>query len=162
MQTVSDYRAYLHKKFLADLQLERSKAITHYLLDQMVAGSEFSYDEAEMDAYVQKCMDEAAAAPAEFEDVDLSPDEVRASAIAQQEQLWMAEAFCKARGIGIDMHAAEEAADQMAEMMSLMGEDVPDRAELIEMSLQSQHFDGLFTYIDQIIAQKMGGSNGND
>ena len=162
VQTVSDYRAYMRGKFLADLRMERSKEIMHYLLEQMVAGSEFSYDEAEMDAYVQKCMDEAAAAPLEFEDVDLSPDEVRASAIAQQKQDWIAEAFCISRGIEIDMHNVEAEADQMLEMMSLMGEPAPDRAEMIEMSLQNEYGNALFTHMDQIIAQKMGGSNGND
>ena len=49
----------------------------------------------------------------------------------------------------------------MAEMMGLMGENAPDRAELIEASRQNALITEFFMEIDKIIDNKLGGANGN-
>ena len=158
--TVDGYRTYLREKAMADLQMERSKEIIRYLMDQMAAGSTFVYDEAAMDAYIQSNMEDFAA-ECDEEDMDVSPEEIRESVIAQAKQGWMAEAFCQSRGIVLDEAMIEQQADQMQEMMSLMGEKVPERAELLDMVRQGEAMNHLFEYIDTIVEQKLGGSNGN-
>ena len=74
---------------------------------------------------------------------------------------WMAEAFCKAKEIPVDLSAIEEDTDKMIEMMELMGEEVPDRAEMKEMAVQDAYFGGMMTYMDKMIKEKTGGSYGN-
>ena len=91
-----------------------------------------------------------------------SPEEIKQSILAQQKQNWMAEAFCKSRGIEVNLEDAEMQADQMIEMMQLTGEPVPDREEMLEMMRQGAYLDGVFQYIGEIIEKKMGGSHGND
>lgn len=158
--TVAEYRVYLRNQMLADLRMERSKEITRYLMDEMIAGCEYEYDEAEMEHYLQATMEEAAA-QADLEELGYSPEELRQAIAGQAKQLWMAEAFCKAHGIAIDEADVTMQADQMQEMMSLMGEPVPDREALLEQARQDAYLTGLFTYIDNIIEQKMGGTYGD-
>ena len=158
--TVDDYRAYLRQKKLEDLQMERHKELTRYLLDQMIAGSSFSYDEAEMDAYMQSALDEMREnCGDEIEDAD--PEEMRASIAEQVKQGWIATEFGKRQGVEIQMDQVEAETDQMIEMMQLMGEQVPSREEMIQMAIEDQYSNALFAYLDGIIAQKMGGSYGN-
>lgn len=161
VSTVADYRDHLRKKAEDDLKMEQSKGIIHYLLDQMEAGSTFEYDPQELDAYVQKNMDQYLQEMREM-GMEESPEEIRASILAQEKQNWMAEAFCKSRGIEVNLEDAETQADQMIEMMQLTGEPVPDREEMVEMMRQGAYLDGVFQYIDEIIEKKMGGSHGND
>lgn len=156
--TVDDYRAYLRDKAMTDLRMERGKEIVRYIMEQMETGSCFAYDEAEMDAYIQSNMDDYIA---EYDGVEVSPEEIRESVIAQAKQGWMAEAFCQSKGIALDMEMIEQDADQMQEMMSLMGEKVPDRAELLDMARQNEAMNHLFEYIDTIVEQKIGGSHGD-
>ena len=131
-----------------------------YLLDKLIDGSEYSYDKAEFEEFFQKNLS-AYSAEDEMMGMQTDPEELRQSALRQQKQCWAAEAFCKSRGIEIDKAVAEADADQMKEMMELMGEDVPPHEELVEMALQSAYFDALFGYMDGIIEKKIGGSNGN-
>lgn len=56
---------------------------------------------------------------------------------------------------------AYDEADRMIEMMQLTGEPVPDRDEMIRMAVQDAYFTGLMSYIDNMVQQKVGGSNGN-
>lgn len=159
--TVEDYRNYLRNKAQKDLELESSKAVVRYILEQMEAGSTFEYDRQEMDAYIRKNMEQylRESQEAGFEE---SPEELREAVLAQEKQNWMVEAFCKSRGIEIDRAEAEAQADQMLEMMQLTGEPVPDREELVEMELQNACFDGLMGYIEKMLEKKTGGSHGND
>ena len=61
VNTLAEYRDSLRNKALADLKMERSKEIIRYLMEQMEAGSAFSYDEGEMEAYLQSAEQEYAA-----------------------------------------------------------------------------------------------------
>ena len=56
--TVEAYRGYVREKLLSDLRVERSKEIMRVYFDAIEAQSEFSYDEAEFDAYVDSCKGE--------------------------------------------------------------------------------------------------------
>ena len=159
--TAADYRNYLRNKAMDDLKMEQSKGIIRYLLEQMEEGSTFAYDPQELDAYVQKNMDQYLQEMQEM-GIEESPEEIKKSILAQQKQNWMAEEFCKSRGIEVNLEDAESQADQMIEMMQLTGEPVPDREEMLEMMRHGAYLDGVFQYIGEMIEKKMGGSHGND
>lgn len=158
--TVEAYKEYIREKLMADAQMEASKMSVAFMIQNMTAKSTYTYDEAEFDAYVQAHMDECMAEFSEMGEAP-APEEIKAGLLEQMKQLWMAEAFCKSKGIDIDMKAVEEQTDQMIEMMQLMGEEVPERSELIEEAIQNEYFTGFINYISQMIEQKTGGSNGN-
>lgn len=160
VNTLAEYRDSLRNKALADLKMERSKEIIRYLMEQMEAGSAFSYDEGEMEAYLQSAEQEyAAQGPMEDEPV-MDPRELREAVRSQAKQGWLAEAFCRDRGVAIDEAQVQDEADQMAEMFSLMGEAPRDREELLTMARQNQCFTALFEHLDGIVNEKMGGSYG--
>ena len=159
--TVAGYRDHVRAKAVADQQMENTKMITANFLRELVANSSFVYDETALEQYLQEHMAQFVAECAEMGE-EVPEEEIRSSVLDQMKQNWVAEAFCKSRGIEIDKAAIEEQADQMMEMMSLMGEEAPDRAELIEMAYQGECLNGLIDGINEIIAEKMGGSNGND
>ena len=162
VKNLTEYRNYLRGKALADLKMERSKEIIRYLMDQMEAGSAFAYDEAEMEAYFRSVEQEyAAQGPMEDDGPAMDPQELRAVVISQTKQGWLAEAFCRDRGIAIDEAQAQAEADQMAEMASLMGEMPQGREELLAMARQNQCFAALFEHLDRIVNEKMGGSYGD-
>lgn len=162
VKSLAEYREYLRSKALADLKMERDKEIIRYLMDQMEAGSTFAYDEAEMEAYLRSAEQEYAAQdPMEDDGPAMDPQELRAAVISQVKQGWMAEAFCRDRGIAIDEAEAQAEADQMAEMSSLMGEPPQDREELLAMARQNQCYTALYEHLDRIVNEKMGGSYGN-
>ena len=50
---------------------------------------------------------------------------------------------------------------KLGTVMGLMGENAPDRAELIEASRQNALITEFFMEIDKIIDNKLGGANGN-
>ena len=154
--TVEAYRGYVREKLLADLRVERSKEIMRLYFDAIEAGSEFSYDEAEFDAYVDSCKGEFLAQAAEM-GVEQTEDELREALLRQEKQFWAAMAFCRQKGIGIDKAEVEAQVDQMSEMMGLMGEQVPPREELLRTAEQDAYLNKMFEYINGIIAQKMGG-----
>ena len=160
--TVDGYRAYLREKNLADQKMEQSKAVVRYIMDKMVENSTYSYDEAELEQYIAKSMAEYREQMAEMEPEEVSEEELRAGIVYQVKQSWMTQAFCKKIGREPDMAEIEAEADQMLEMMSLMGEETQDREELIEMSRENACLDVFFGYVDQMISARMGGSNGND
>ena len=162
--TVDGYRAYLREKNLADQKLEQSKAVVRYVMDKMVENTTYSYDEAELEQYIAKSMEEFRAQAAEMDMgmEEVPEEEMRAGIIYQVKQSWMAKAFCQKIGQEPDMAEIEAEADQMLEMMSLMGEETQDREELIEMSRENACLDVFFGYVDQMISARMGGSNGND
>ena len=153
--TVEDYKAYLRKKQAEDVKMEQSKNIIRYVMDEMVENSTYTYDEAEMEAYVAPLVEQYAG---ECEEIGepVSADEIKDSIIYQEKQNWMAKALCESKGIAVDTSSAEEEADRMIEMMQLMGEAVPDRDEMIQMSIQNMYLDGMFDYIDQLIEKKAG------
>lgn len=166
LEGVSDlesYRTYLRDKMAADQQMEKEKEITRYILDQMVKNSTFSYDEAEMEAHVQAQMEQYQQEAEQYgeELEDMSQDEMKEGIIAQEKQTWIVKAFCESKSINVDTSSAEEDADRMIEMMQLIGEEVPDREEMIELAVQDAYFGALLEYIDKMVKQKKGGSHGN-
>lgn len=158
--TVDEYRAYLRGKALADLALERHKEINRFFMDKLMDESEYAYDEAEFEKYFEENLSFYAPEGEELPP-DANPDDLKDAILGQLKQAWVAEAFCKSRGIEISRADAEADAAQMKEMLELMGEKVPAEDELIEMSLQNMSLDALFTYMDGIIDEKMGGFDGN-
>lgn len=155
VSTVAEYTAYAREKMLADLRMERSKEITHIIVDTMDKESEFDCDAAVLDELVAS-QEEMYAADYAAAGIDITPEELRMSILAQARQAWVAEAFCIERGIEIDRESAEQYADQMIEMMTLMGEEVPERAVMLEMALENEYFRGFYDYIDGLIARRMG------
>ena len=153
--TVDGYRAYLTAKATEDANLENSKAIMRYLMDEMINGSEFEYDEAEMTAAIEQAKAELAAMP--MEGYAPTDEELAMSVSYQYKQGWVAEAFCKAKGIEPDEAAIKQQAEQIGQMMELMGETVPDEAELLDMARAEECLTPLFEHINDIITQRIGG-----
>ena len=159
VSTVDGYREYMREKNLADLRMEKGKELSRYIVERMEEGSSFEYSEKDFDDYCEKSLAQMPAEPG-FE-MQIGPEELRSSLLSQLKLGWMSEALCEKKGIKIDDAAIEAEADQMAEMMGLMGENAPDRAELIEASRQNALITEFFMEIDKIIDNKLGGANGN-
>lgn len=153
VKTIEDYKAYIRARMAADQAMENEKEVIRYVMDKMIANSTYIYDEKEMEAYVQKTAEqykkecEAIGEPVEME-------EMMQGIVEQCKQYWMAKAFCESKGIAVDLSSIEEDTDKMIEMMQLMGEQVPDRAEMLEMAEQDAYLDGLFQYINTMIEKK--------
>ena len=148
--TIEAYKAYLREKQSEDLKMEQSKNVVRYIMDLMVENSTYTYDEAEMEAYAAPLVEQYAR---ECEEIGepVSTEEIKKSLIYQEKQNWMAKAFCESKGIEVDTSSAEEEADRMIEMMQLMGEAVPDREEMIQMTVQNMYLDAFFAYTDTLI-----------
>ena len=159
VSSVDGYREYMREKNLADLRMEKGKELSRYIVERMEEGSSFEYSEKDFDDYCEKSLAQMPAEPG-FE-MQIGPEELRSSLLSQLKLGWMSEALCEKKGIKIDDAAIEAEADQMAEMMGLMGENAPDRAELIEASRQNALITEFFMEIDKIIDNKLGGANGN-
>lgn len=157
---VEAYKAYLREKMIADQQMENNKGIVIHILNVMTENSNYAYDEAEVKA---QAMVMAEQYQKEYEQMGetVTLDEICEGLISQEKQMWMAKAVCENKGIEVDTSSAEEEADRMIEMMQLTGEPVPDRDEMIRMAVQDAYFTGLMSYIDNMVQQKVGGSNGN-
>lgn len=158
--TVEEYKAYIREKLTKDLQMENGKSIIAWYLQQMTDNSTYSYDEKAMDAYIDGLMDEYVKEALEAGET-VTPEEIREGVIAQEKQIWMIEAFCKKREIPVDLSSVKEDTDRMMEMMELMGEEIPDRAEMEEAARQEAYFTAFLGYIDQLVAKKTGGAYGN-
>lgn len=158
--TVADYKDHIRAKMLEDVKMENSKGIISHLIQNMTIESTYQYDEAEMDAYVQSKMDQYLQEAKEAGE-EVSPEEIKEGVLNQEKQGWMAEAFCKSKGIEVDLSSIEEDTDKMMEMMQLMGEEVPDRDEMNQMAVQDAYFGSMVAYISNMVEEKMGGSYGN-
>lgn len=151
VDSVEAYRSYLNAKAEGEQKLERGKMIMRYLMDALINGSEYSYDEDEMQAYVEKTKAERPQPEGVTEEM------VVESIVYQCKQMWVAEAFCRRQGIEVGQTEIEQMADQFAEMMQLMGEAVPERGELLEMARGELCLTPLFEHINSLIEQKFGG-----
>ncbi len=151
--TVDAYRTYLTDKAQKEQEQERNKQILRLFMDEMVSGSQYSYDEAEMAAYVEKMkaqaleMDPAAA--------EMGDERITDSIVYQCKQQWLAEAICKEKGMAPSQEEIEQYADQMAEMFQMVGEAVPSRDELLEMAKSELCLTPMFEYLNQLIQQKV-------
>ncbi len=157
---VAAYKAYLREKMIADQQMENNKEIIRHILDEMTANSTYVYAESEVKEQIMAMAEQYQKQYEEMGET-VSIDEICEGMISQEKQMWMAKAFCESKGIDVDTSSAEEEADRMIEMMQLTGEPIPDRDEMIQMAVQDAYFNGLMSYIDNMVQQKMGGSNGN-
>lgn len=147
VKTIEDYKNHIRAKMAANQSMEQEKEVVRYVMDQMIDNSTYIYDEKEMESYIQKMSEQYIKDCQEIgEPVDM--DEMKQGLIEQCKQYWMAKAFCESKGIEIDLATVEEETDKMIEMMQLMGEQVPDRAEMLEMAEQDAYLDGLFQYIN--------------
>lgn len=160
VRTVNAYKDYLREKAIANARMEQTKEINVYLLDQMEALSTYIYDKKEMDRYVEEMMPRYIKEMEEM-GIEETPEDLKKIIISQQKQAWIAEAFCKSRNIEIDRAAVEEDMDRMIEMMSLMGEEIPEREEMFEMSLRDAYSMKMFACMEKIVAEKLGGDHGN-
>lgn len=159
--TVEDCRTYLREKAMADIRLENSKEIAHIYVDALHKNSEYDYDQAAAEAYIDSVYDECAAEYASY-GYELSEEELRQDILAQKKQEWMIQAFCQIHGLEVDEAEVEAETEQMIEMMSLMGEDVPDRDKYVEMARSGAYANQFFMYIEKLAEEKMGGSHGNN
>ncbi len=158
VSTVEGYRSYVTEKKLADARMESHKMAVSEAMNQIIGGSEFEYDEADVESYLDENLDEI---KAEYEANDMelpSRDELCEAMLYQLKQGWAAEEFCRRNNIEIDREAAEEEADQMIEMMTLMGENVPSREVMIEESLRNFCVMALFEGIDKFLTDEQGGN----
>lgn len=158
VSTVEGYRSYVTEKKLADARMESHKMAVSEAMNQIIGGSEFEYDEADVESYLDENLDEI---KAEYEANDMelpSRDELCEAMLYQLKQGWAAEEFCRRNNIEIDREAAEEEADQMIEMMTLMGENVPSREVMIEESLRNFCVMALFEGIDKFLTEEQGGN----
>lgn len=160
IKTLEDCRSHLREKALSDIRLENSKEIAHIYVDALHKYSVYEYDEAEAEAYIDSVYDEIAAEYAQY-GMNPTEEELRKDILEQKKQEWMIQAFCKAYGLEVDPEEAAKEAEQMMEMMALMGEDVSDREKYLEMALSGAYANQFFMYIEKIAEEKMGGSHGN-
>lgn len=158
--SVDDYREYLRNKKLSTLKTENIKYITAYLLDQMVLSCEYDYDESTLEEYVNSELEVYKADCEQFGE-EYDADGAREAIISNVKQKWIAKAFCQSKGIDIDISQVEEEADRMIEMMTLMGEDVPEREEAVELVLEDEYMMSFFNYMETAINEKMEAANGN-
>lgn len=161
VSTVADYKTHVRERLTADQEMENSKMAVAFYIRTMTEKSTYTYDEAEMEAHVQSVMAQYVKEAEEVTGETVDEAEVRDGIIYQSEQMWLAEAFCKSHGVAVDLSRIKEDTDQMIEMMELMGEEIPDRAEMEEMARQDAYFGGFVDYISKIVQEKMGGSYGN-
>lgn len=153
--TVDGYRAYLTAKATEDADLENSKAVMRYLMDELINGSEFEYDEQAMKAAVEQAKADYAAMP--DDGYAFTDEEIEQSVVYNCKQGWAAEEFCRQHGIEIDEQAVRQQAGQLGQMMELMGETVPDEAELLDMARSEECLNPLFEHINDMITRKIGG-----
>lgn len=152
--TIDDYRAYLIQKAEDDQKMENSKMLIMYYIDQMVNGSEYDYDETEMEDYVKSVLEEHKDEFIDPMDNEMPLDDMKASVIAQKKQGWMTRAFCESKGININEEELKEQIAQTREMMELVGEEIPDSAELAEMVEDDMYFTSFLDYVNKIIENK--------
>ena len=159
--TVAAYKDHVRERLTADQEMENSKMAVALYIRTMTENSTYTYDEKEMEAYVQSVMAEYVKEAEEVTGETVDEAEVKEGIVSQCEQMWMAEAFCKSRGVAVDLSGIKADTDQMIEMMELMGEEIPDRAEMEEMARQDAYFGGFVDYVSKIVEEKMGGSYGD-
>ncbi len=155
VETVDAYKAHILEKALADAQDERCKEINRFMVDKLLENSSFEYDEAEMDREAQAAIDSFVAEYGE-EGLGESAEGAKQSFADNVKLEWLAEAFCREHGLSVDSASVEEETDRMLEIMSLTGEPVPNRDELIQETLQREYVSQLFSYIETLAKQKMG------
>lgn len=160
--TVEGYRAFVAQKMLSDKKTENKKMAVGHVMSQMLSQSAFDYDEEEFSSFFA-ANQEAILADYRSMGMEIEVSELRAGMLEQEKQGWLAQEYCRRNDIHIDLESAQADADQMMEMMQLMGEPVPDREQLVEEAIRNSYVTALFQGLEDLVANKMGGSeNGNN
>lgn len=157
VRTVADYRTYTAEKMAQDIRMEKHKMAMAYVEEEMEKGSTFAYEEAEVNRELEENR-EAIQADYQAYNMPIPDDEeIRKGILRQAKQFWMAKALCEKLGIAVDMAEAEANADQMAEMLALMGEPVPEQEKLVEEAVNNGYVNELFRIVDEYVTERMGG-----
>lgn len=157
IQTVAEYRSFTAEKIRQDAKMEKHKMAMAYVEQQMEDNSTFAYEEEALDKELEENRDAIQADCRAYHMPVPDDEEIRIGILRQAKQVWMAKALCEQQGIHPDVSEAEAAADQMAEMMSLMGEEVPPREKLVEDAVNNGYVNELFRIVDEYVSEKMGG-----
>lgn len=152
--TVADYRTYAENKLIADIKMEKNKELTRFVLDTLIENSTYIYDEGDLAEYTEKFVAEYLAV---YPEETANHEEIGKFALRQAKQNWIAKAIADANGYTVDLKAIEEETDRMVEMMTLMGEEVPQREEMLDMAQESEYQNYLFDFIDKFLAEKTEG-----
>lgn len=154
--TVAAYRRYAEDMLQNREKAEKRKMAVGFVMEQMLEGSQFAYDQAELEAYFAAHLDEIIAEYREY-GMEGTEEDIRHDVLQQMKQGWMAEEICKRSGYQLDMAAVEQETDQMLEMMTLMGETAPDRETLVEESVRNAYIMEMFQQLENLVKEKMGG-----
>lgn len=157
IQTVAEYRSFTAEKIRQDAKMEKHKMAMAYVEQQMEDNSTFTYEAEALDKELEENRDAIQADCRAYHMPVPDDEEIRIGILRQAKQVWMAKALCEQQGIRPDVSEAEAAADQMAEMMSLMGEEVPPREKLVEEAVNNEYVNELFRIVDEYVSEKMGG-----
>lgn len=155
VNNLDEYREYLvHKAYEVEIK-DKNKDINRYILDKMIDNSRFEFNDAEIKAYIDHLM-ELELPMYQAEGIDISEEELRESLFSQLKDFWIADAYCEKNNIKFDLKEIEEETDRMIEMMTLMGEEVEDREEMLDQTRQNEALSKLFQDIDKYIKLKRG------
>lgn len=157
IQTVAEYRSFTAEKIRQDAKMEKHKMAMAYIEQQMESNSTFAYEEEALNRELEENREAIQADYRAYGMPVPDDEEIRTGILRQAKQLWMAKVLCEQQGIQPDVSEAEEAADQMAEMMSLMGEEVPPREKLVEEAVNNGYVNELFRIVDEYVSERMGG-----
>lgn len=156
VNTVEEYRAYMAEKMRQDAMTEKHKLAMAYVERWLEENSTFAFEEGELEEAVAENRDAIIADYLEYDLPAPSESEMREAILMQNKQIWLSRALCEQRGMEIDAAQAEEEADQMLEMLTLMGEEVPSREKLLEQSLENEYLNAYFTIVDEYVRGKLG------
>lgn len=151
VKTVKEYSEHVKAELLEDLKSERKKEITRFVLENLVNNSSYIYDEGELHDYTEKYVADYLK---EFPEESADREEIEEFALYQAKQAWVAKAIADLHKKVPDVKQAEEYTDRMIEMMALTGEPIPNREEILEMTLQSEYQRLLFEVIDEYITNR--------
>lgn len=156
VNTVEEYRAYVAEKMRQDAMTEKHKLAMAYVERWLEENSTFAFEEGELEEAVTENRDAIVADYLEYDLPAPSESEMREAILMQNKQIWLSKVLCEQRGMEIDAAQAEEEADQMLEMLTLMGEEVPSREKLLEQSLENGYLNAYFTIVDEYVGGKLG------
>lgn len=154
--TIAAYRAYLTDLELAEQKAERARGAAQFALGVLAENSEFTYDEAELEAYIQGQMAQYAA-ECEAYGMQMDPGEMEHNIILQLKQRWIAKAYCETHGIELDLSGMEEEIDIIMQMQALTGEESMTREEYVHMFTENLYFAKLFEALNLKIQSVMEG-----
>lgn len=156
VSTVEEYRAYMAEKMRQDAMTEKHKLAMAYVERWLEENSTFAFEKGELKEAVAENRDAIIADYLEYDLPTPTEEEMREVILMQNKQIWLSKALCEQRGMEIDTAQAEEEADQMLEMLTLMGEEIPSREKLLEQSLENEYLNAYFTIVDEYVSGKLG------